>query len=334
MLPEKVLAAIENETLRANIQKRPNRYLGSVGSAGLETLMLQTLDNLVALFGDTGQGHLQIELTPQQLLFSLDSSQPLDFAGLSNETQTPLLFLTAWLALSEQFGISFELPNTRKIYIYQKGLRVQQLDIPMANQRCYKLELALQPNQHFFGTERPSYFKLFRRCQQLAFLNSGLQISLTDGLKQKNDFCYQNGLTEYLYQQDERLTRMSQPLTFKVADAHLQLAVAVSKNSAARIKDTFVNGQLPIAGGTHYEGFIDGMVAALNQHLEQTKRIKYITRENFTDRFDFVLALKIKHPRYTGVFKKKIRNAELYQQVKDHTFDKVTQFLNRHSSWY
>jgi DNA gyrase subunit B len=334
MTVENIWKALDDDSLKDSIRKRPGMYIGGIGPTGLESMVLQVLDSLISLAVDLKQTELSIELSDNQLIFSFFSEKGLYLEKEQKDQYTsPYLFLAVVNALSEQLGFGVEKAGKRTIQIYQNGQLNKKALIP-SDDEGQRIELAFTPNQQIFGAKPLSYFILFNRCQELAMLNSGLTISLTDGKQQKNHLCYQQGLIEYIFQKDDSITRGSQPLVINTVNEGVLIQAVISKNGSTSIKDSFVNGHLPADGGTHLDGFVQGTVDAINQYLEDTNRLKYLTVDNFSERFDFVLSIKVKRPRYTGAVKKKIRNPELYKIVKEAVYTEVTSFLKRHPSWY
>lgn len=334
MTDENIWRALDNNVLKDSIRKRPSMYIGGIGPTGLESMVLQVLDNLVQLAVDITQAELSIELTQEQFIFSFFSRKGLSLNKRPEEQYTPpYLFLSVVNALSEQLGFGVEKLGKRTIQIYQHGQLNKKALIPSEDEG-QRIEMAFTPDKTLFGDKQLSYFILFNRCQELAMLNSGLMISLTDGKKQKNHFHYDQGLIEYIFQKDDSITRGSEPLVINTVSEGVTIQAVISKNGSTSIKDSFVNGHLPADGGTHLDGFIQGTVDAINQFLEETNRLKYLTIENFPERFDMVLSINVKRPRYTGAIKKKIRNPELYKIVKEAVFDEVSIFLKRHPAWY
>ncbi|MEI5991070.1 hypothetical protein A5881_002603 [Enterococcus termitis] len=334
MTDENIWKALDDDVLKDSIRKRPGMYIGGIGPTGLESMLLQVLDHLLQLAVDLKQAELSIELSEKQFIFSFFSKKGFLLDKSPEEQYTPpYLFLSVVNALSEQLGFGVEKLGKRTIQIYQNGQLNKKALIPSEDEG-QRIELAFTPDETLFGNKPLSYFILFNRCQELALLNSGLTISLTDGKKQKNYFHYEQGLVEYIFQKDDSITRNGQPLIINTVSEGVTIQAVISKNGSTSIKDSFVNGHLPADGGTHLDGFIQGTVDAINQFLEETNRLKYLTTDNFSERFDVVLSIKVKRPRYTGAVKKKIRNPELYKIVKEAVFTDVSIFLKRHPAWY
>lgn len=333
MAKENIWQILDDTVLKENIQKRPGMFLGATGQAGMESLIVQTLDNLLELAKEMSHAELAIELSDKQLIFSYYTEQGFLLNKEQRGSYSPYLFLAMVNALSEQMGFGVETNGKRVIQIYQDGLLKQKVLIP-SDVKDQRIELAFTPDKKIFGDEKLSYFVLFNRCQELAMLNSGLKISLTDGGRQKNTFQYKQGLVEYIFQKDDSITRSGQPLVINTLREEIKIQAVISKNSSASIQDGFVNGHLPSDGGTHLDGFIHGAVDAINQFLEKTNRLKYLTTANFPERFDLVLSIEVKRPRYVGAVKKKIRNPELYKIVREAAFEEISLFLKRHPAWY
>ncbi|MHC5229523.1 hypothetical protein ACYSNW_14760 [Enterococcus sp. LJL99] len=333
MTNEKIWQALDDDMLKENIRKRPSMFIGAVGEAGLQSMVIQSLDDLLSLASDLKRTKLAIELSENQLIFTLESEKELLLNKNKEGFSTPYLFLTIVNAFSEQMGFSIETNGRRTIKIYQAGQLKKKALIP-SEETFHRLELAFTPDETVLGTKKMPYFVLLNRCQQLTMLNSGLSISLTNNQDQKNVFHYKKGLIDYIFQKDDRITRGSEPLSFSIESEGVTIQAVISKNSSTSIADSFVNGHLPADGGTHLDGFVQGTVDAINQFLKETNRLQYLTTSNFSERFDFVLSIQVKRPRYTGAIKKKIRNPELYKIVREAVFEEVTIFLKRHPAWY
>lgn len=324
---------LENEQTLESIRIRPGMYIGALGLSGFENMMIQLFDELLKLPDLPEHAQLNIELSENQIILSLTCKKKWRMAFENEHGYTPHLPLQVLLGLSAQLGVSIETPRKREIRIYQEGALVKSAE--MASKiEDYRLELAFTPNQAYLGSKQVSYFVLFNRCQQLAMLHSGLTINLIEGEKQKNHLCYEQGLVEYIFQKDYALTRGIRPLIIKTAREDVLIQAVISKNPSASIRDSFVNGHLPIEGGTHLDGFVQGAVDGMNRFLEETSRMKIMTIENFPERFDFVLSIEVKRPRYAGAVKQKIRNPELYKILREAISEEVSRFLIRYPSWY
>lgn len=333
VIKENIWQILEDDELKDSIQKRPGMFLGATGSAGMESLIVQTLDNLLELAQNISTAELAIELSDKQIIFSFYTEKGFLLDKEKVGSSSPYLFLAVVNALSEQMGFGIETKGKRVIQIYHEGRLKQKVLIP-SDEKEERIELAFTPNKQIFGNKALSYFVLFNRCQELAMLNSSLKISLTDGGQQKNIFQYTQGLVEYIFQKDDSITRGGQPIVINTNREEVKIQAVISKNSSASIQAGFVNGHLPSDGGTHLEGFIHGAVDAINQFLEETNRLKYLTTANFPERFDLVLSIEVKRPRYAGAVKKKIRNPELYKIVREAAFEEISLFLKRHPAWY
>ena len=189
------------------------------------------------------------------------------------------------------------------------------------------------PDTQIFGTESLSYMRVLQQCQQIAMLNPGLKILLTQEEEQKNLCYYPKGLSNYLFEKDNPLTRKAAPIIQAKQTELALVQFILSKNHAPQVQKTFVNGHYPSLGGTHYEGFLDGVVVAFNQFLEEQHYSLSVTADSFLAEFDFVLAITIPKPRYTDATKTILRNTELYEVVKEVVFDELQHYFQRHPKW-
>ncbi|MGL4695917.1 hypothetical protein [Enterococcus larvae] len=324
---------LEDEQALENIRKRPGMFIGALGLSGFENMMIQLFDELLKLADLPEKAQLNIELSKNQIILSLTCKREWRLKLENEYGYSSHLPIQVLLALSEQVGLSLETPKKREIRIYQQGKLVKAAEVASKSEE-YRLELAFTPNPAYLGSKQVSYFVLFNRCQQLAMLHSGLEINLANGEGQKNHLQYEQGLVEYIFQKDYALTRGIRPLIIKTAREDVLIQAVISKNPSASIRDSFVNGHLPIEGGTHMDGFIQGAVDGMNRFLEETSRMKIMTIENFPERFDFVLSIQVKRPRYAGAVKQKIRNPELYKILRETISEEVFRFMTRHPSWY
>lgn len=327
---QKTWQTLEDDVQREKLRKNPFLFLGSLGASGLEALLMHTLDALIQVTPFPKEASLSVVFSDRQMLFTLTSDKEL----LMNKMMTlsyPFLFLL--YAFSEQLGISLEENDQRFIQIYEGSVLKQDVQMFVQAEQ-HRLEIAFTPDATLFGEKLPDYFMLLHRCQQLAMLHSGLRITLAQDAMQRNELHYEQGLIAYLFQRDDPTFRSSQPLVIQTEKEGVQIEAVLSKNGMAHIADSFVNDHFLIEGGTHLEGFLQGSVAALNQFLEETNRFQYLTPENLSERFDFVLSIHMENPKYHRGVRKKIRNPELAHLVNTAIFDEMILFLRRHPTWY
>ncbi|MGQ4818366.1 DNA topoisomerase II, partial [Enterococcus faecium] len=122
-----------------------------------------------------------------------------------------------------------------------------------------RIEVLFWPDTQIFGTESLSYMRVLQQCQQIAMLNPGLKILLKQQEEQKNLCYYPKGLSNYLFEKDNPLTRKAAPIIQAKQTELTLVQFILNKNHAPQVQKTFVNGHYPSLGGTHYEGFLDGV---------------------------------------------------------------------------
>ena len=327
-----LLTVLENDEFIERIQKRPEAFIGTTGLVGLENLLVQTINGLLEFFIEKNQGKIAIQLSRQQISFQVSSTRPLVFEQKQVDLEPPFLYLSVLQAFSKQVGISIDQEKQRTIFIYHQGQLKKRLLLPIEETQ-ERIEVLFWPDTQIFGTESLSYMRVLQQCQQIAMLNPGLKILLTQEEEQKNLCYYPKGLSNYLFEKDNPLTRKAAPIIQAKQTELALVQFILSKNHAPQVQKTFVNGHYPSLGGTHYEGFLDGVVAAFNQFLEEQHYSLSVTADSFLAEFDFVLAITIPKPRYTDATKTILRNTELYEVVKEVVFDELQHYFQRHPKW-
>ena len=303
-----LLTVLENDEFIERIQKRPEAFI------------------------EKNQGKIAIQLSRQQISFQVSSTRPLVFEQKQVDLEPPFLYLSVLQAFSKQVGISIDQEKQRTIFIYHQGQLKKRLLLPIEETQ-ERIEVLFWPDTQIFGTESLSYMRVLQQCQQIAMLNPGLKILLTQEEEQKNLCYYPKGLSNYLFEKDNPLTRKAAPIIQAKQTELALVQFILSKNHAPQVQKTFVNGHYPSLGGTHYEGFLDGVVAAFNQFLEEQHYSLSVTADSFLAEFDFVLAITIPKPRYTDATKTILRNTELYEAVKEVVFDELQHYFQRHPKW-
>ncbi|MDN6545902.1 MAG: DNA topoisomerase II, partial [Enterococcaceae bacterium] len=183
-----LLTVLENDEFIERIQKRPEAFIGTTGLVGLENLLVQTINGLLEFFIEKNQGKIAIQLSRQQISFQVSSTRPLVFEQKQVDLEPPFLYLSVLQAFSKQVGISIDQEKQRTIFIYHQGQLKKRLLLPIEETQ-ERIEVLFWPDTQIFGTESLSYMRVLQQCQQIAMLNPGLKILLTQEEEQKN-LCY------------------------------------------------------------------------------------------------------------------------------------------------
>jgi DNA gyrase subunit B len=179
---------------------------------------------------------------------------------------------------------------------------------------------------------------LANRVRELAFLNSGLKITLTDERQEPaktHEFLYQGGLIQFV----EHINKSKQKLHDKVIYfAHqkdfLSIEIAMQWNdSYTETITSYVNNINTIEGGTHVSGFRNALTRVVNKYAQDSgisKNLKEtLTGEDIREGLACVISTKVPEPQFEGQTKTKLGNSEVEGFVNGVVYEKLTDYLEQ-----
>lgn len=221
------------------------------------------------------------------------------------------------------------------------------------------------PDDTIFDTVEYDYDVLRRRLRELAFLNSGLRITFTDereeslddeGKPRQDNFFYEGGIVSYV----EDLTKKHQKLItekpfflraeytdrtaiaknddgtkrfFKATDI-TEVAFQYSSAEGNRIY-SFTNNINTKFGGTHVQGFKEGMLQVLNEYghnLKELRANENLVMSDIEDGLTAVVSLKYEEPQFEGQTKERLGSAPAKTQVKNAVIEFVSRYFDQNES--
>lgn len=339
---------LDDKELGAKIKNRTELFLGARGFEGLQAMILDGINSVVQAANALKRAQLSVILDEDMIELSILLGENDDFSNWGVDRNViSFTNLTVIKNLSTSFRIEIQDQDQNIIKEYQDGeLVMDQSKETILTEE--KITVTFVPDYRLFGFKLLPYYIYYDYCQQLAMLNSGLGILLEENgkqtnddsqviesfLKQKNIFLYPEGLVTYLAAKDDCLCRRGRAAHFKVQYEEAVIEIAVSRNDQARIADSFANNERTFAGGTHLEGFLTGAVEALNKFLEEQNNVGYYDVPMFNSRFDYAISVHLPVPKYAGVTKRKLRNNDIYDLVKNFTEKEFLTHLRRFPVWY
>jgi DNA gyrase subunit B len=188
------------------------------------------------------------------------------------------------------------------------------------------------PDSLIFPVTQFNYNILFRRLQELAFLNRGISIRFFDQRTGTGEtFRYDRGILEFV----EHLNRASEPLhkeTIYICGEYegvgLEVAVQYSGEYTENLH-SFVNNISTTEGGTHVSGFRAALTRTLNNYGKNEGVFKDLvpTGDDFREGLTAVIALRVPHPQFEGQTKTKLGNSEVEGIVNSAVGDNLSRFL-------
>jgi DNA gyrase subunit B len=340
------------------VRKHPAMYIGSVDQLGLHHLVYEVIDNAIdeAMAGycdeirvsinkdgsltvqDNGRGipvepHPKYRKTGVEIVMTtlhaggkFDSSIYKVSGGLHGIGVSCVNALAEWLEVKVR--------RDGKEY-YQRYLRGNPFaplkQIGLAEGTGTKI--TFKPDKKIFETTGFNYEVILRELRNLAFLNKGLKILLTDERSKRGDsFCYKGGITEFVKFLNLNKTVLHEMPIYltKIMDA-TQIEIALQYNDTYRENIlTFANNINTKDGGTHLSGFKSALTRTLNDY---SKKFGFLKLSEFLEGGDAregltaIIACKVPNPMFEGQTKAKLGNSEVKGMVESVVNEKLSEFL-------
>jgi len=193
-------------------------------------------------------------------------------------------------------------------------------------------KITFMPDPEVFHNLKFDYNILYNRLQQLAFLNRGVKINLTDERSNEQEtFVYQRGIVEYV----EFLNRASDALHPEVIfiareQDHVEVEVALQyTNEYTENVQTFVNNINTVEGGTHLVGFRTALTRTINSYGKKAEMYKDITPsgEDIREGLTAVISVRVPEPKFESQTKIKLNNTEVEGIVNGVVGEILAKFL-------
>jgi DNA gyrase subunit B len=199
------------------------------------------------------------------------------------------------------------------------------------------------PDPEVFETTTWNYETLSRRFQEMAFLNKGLTITLTDerpdhvnGEAHTVTYCYQGGLADFVH----HLNAKKEPahasiIAFEEEGDGIAVEIAMQwNNSYSESVYTFANTINTAEGGTHEEGFRAALTSIVNRYAREQKFLKEgkddnLSGEDVREGLTAIISVKLSDPQFEGQTKTKLGNTEAKSFVQKACNDHLRDWLER-----
>ncbi len=335
------------------VRMRPAMYIGDTTSRGLHHLVYEVVDNSIdeALGGYCAK--IAVVVHQNQSVSVVDDGRgiPVDIHETEKKPAVEVVLTTLHAggkfdhrvykvsgglhgvgvsvvnALSEWLEVEIKRDDKVHHQRYEKGKTVSKLTV-IGKTKTTGTKVTFKPDKTIFGSIDMSYDVLANRLRELAFLNKGLLITLTDERTDKtSEFCFKGGVISFV----EHLNRNKNVLHNKVlyfektAD-NMTLEIGMQYNdSYTESVFAYANNINTIEGGTHLSGFKSALTRAINQYVKTKNLLKdssaSISGEDAREGLTAVISLKIPNPQFEGQTKTKLGNSEADGFVASLTFE-------------
>ena len=352
------------------VRKRPAMYIGDIGEKGLHHLVYETVDNSIdeALAGFCT--HIDVVICKDNSIVVQDNGRGIPVDMHEKEGVSALQVVMTVLHAGGKFdkgsykvsgglhGVGVSCVNALsthmlsqvfrdgKIYQqeYEKGRPLYPVKVvgetPLRGTRQQ-----FWPDPEIFTTTEYKYDILANRLRELAFLNAGLTITLTDereedenGNPRREVFYSESGLREFVRYQDAMRTPLIPDVIYINTEKEgIPVEVAIVYNTSySENLHSYVNNINTIEGGTHLAGFRAAVTRVLKKYAEETaqKQIEKakieITGEDFREGLTAVISVKVSEPQFEGQTKTKLGNSEVMGAVNQAVGEALTNYLEEH----
>ncbi len=324
------------------VRKRPAMYIGSTGVGGLHHLVYEIVDNSVdehmAGYGETIDVSLEIDgsvavtdhgrgiptgMHPIQKKSAAEVALTVLHAGGKFEQGAYTVSgglhgvgISVVNALSE--WLELEIWQDDKVFeqVYRRGIPDAALRMTGVTQKR-GTKITFKPDADIFETVEYSFDILAQRLRELAFLNKGLSISLTDKRTQKEQmFHYVGGIMSFVEHLNEAKNPLHKPICFSVEKPDAMLEVALQYNDGyAEHLFSFANNINTREGGTHLVGFKAALTRTINSYARSYDLLKKdadsLAGDDVREGLTAVVSVKVRNPQFEGQTKAKLGNSEV-----------------------
>ncbi|SEA36042.1 DNA gyrase subunit B [Desulfuromusa kysingii] len=344
------------------VRKRPAMYIGSTSVEGLHHLVYEVVDNAIdeALAGycneiivvihedcsvtveDNGRG-IPVEMHEGQHKSAAEVVMTVLHAGGKFDDNGEGAYkvsgglhgvgVSVVNALSS--NLELEIRREGKIYrqSYKKGVPIEPLRVDGETIKR-GTKITFWPDNDVFDTSDFSFSTLSQRLRELAFLNAGVKIIITDARTEKhNEFIYEGGIRSFVeYLNRAKSALHPEPLYFHGEKGGSEIEIAIQYNDSYDEKIfCFANNINTHEGGTHLSGFKGSLTRTMNAYAAANNLLKNtkvaISGDDMREGIAAVISVKLSDPQFEGQTKTKLGNSEVKGYVETLMNDQLASFL-------
>jgi DNA gyrase subunit B len=350
------------------VRKRPAMYIGDVGVKGLHHLVYEVVDNSIdeALAGycdtidvfinennsvtviDNGRG-IPVEMHEKEQKSALEVVMTVLHAGGKFDKDTYKVSgglhgvgVSCVNALSTQ--LIAEVHRNGKVYSQEYAIGVPQHPVKeIGTTEINGTKVTFLPDASIFDSTVYSYETLSSRLRELAFLNKGIRLTITDKRKTddegnfiSDEFLSEGGLKEFVFFLDEsRETLIEDAIYIEGEKDGIPVEVAMLYNTSySENIHAYVNNINTHEGGTHLSGFRMGLTRTLKKYADESgmlSKLKFeIAGDDFREGLTAVISVKVQEPQFEGQTKTKLGNREVTSPVSQAVSEMLENYLEEH----
>ena len=350
------------------VRKRPAMYIGDISEKGLHHLVYEVVDNSIdeALAGFCSQ--IDVVINEDNSITVTDDGRGIPVGIHEKEGKSALEVVLTVLHAGGKFdkgtykvsgglhGVGVSCVNALSTYLKAEVRREGK--IHMQEFSCGKplhgvevvgtadttgTTISFKPDGSIFTVTEYKYEILATRLRELAFLNAGVSLTLTDKRVIKEDgsfkselFRSEEGLKEFVRYVDRSKESLIPDVIHIVTEKQgIPVEVAMTYNTSFNESVfSYVNDINTIEGGTHLAGFRRGLTRTLKKYAEDSKLLEKakveIQGDDFREGLTAVISIKVAEPQFEGQTKTKLGNSEVTGAVDQAIGEALGYYLEEH----
>jgi DNA gyrase subunit B len=350
------------------VRKRPAMYIGDIGVKGLHHLVYEVVDNSIdeALAGhcknifvtinednsitvkDDGRG-IPVDMHPKEKRSALEVVMTVLHAGGKFDKDSYKVSgglhgvgVSCVNALSTHLKVNVH--RGGKEYVQEYSIGKPLYPVKEVGTTDYRGTIVtFKPDESIFTVSVYSYETLSARMRELAYLNKGISITITD-LREKDEngnpkserFYSEGGLKEFVEYLDANREKLIPDCIYLESDKYgIPIEVSMTYNSSfAENVHSYVNNINTHEGGTHLAGFRRALTRTLKSYAEKQgflSKLKFdISGDDFREGLTAVVSVKVAEPQFEGQTKTKLGNNEVMGMVDQAVGEMLNNYLEEH----
>ena len=352
------------------VRLRPAMYIGSTGDMGLHHLVYEVVDNSVdeALAGYATKIDVIVHVDNSVTVIDDGRGIPVDMKTLPSGEQMPAVQVVLTIlhaggkfdastykvsgglhgvgvscvnALSQEFNVEIWRDGFTWEMDFSCGEPVSDLrQAGTSKRRGTKIHFL--PDKSIFSTTEYNYDTLAQRLREMAFLNKGLEITLTDertadpktGEARKAEFKYAGGIAEFVKHLNRgKAVLHDKPIMMEASRDNVEIEIALQYNdSYSETVFSFANNINTVDGGSHLSGFRTSLTRTINaigQSLGLFKDLKEnLSGDDVREGLVAVVSVKLSQPQFEGQTKGKL-NSDIAGTVQSFVNERLGAFLEQ-----
>jgi DNA gyrase subunit B len=341
------------------VRKRPGMYIGSTSARGLHHLVYEVVDNSIdeALAGYCNK--VDVTICQDNSIIVADNGRGIP-VGIMQENGKPAVeVVLTVLHAGGKFGgggykvsgglhgVGISVVNALSTYLevevkvdgkihnirFERGYTVKPLTIIGETEET-GTKVTFKPDGEIFEELVYNYDTLKQRLRELAFLNKGITINLTDERTSIHEiFFYEGGISSFVDHLNKNKTVLHPNPIFVVGKRDTSIVEIALQYNESYVENifSFVNNINTQEGGTHLSGFKIALTRTVNDYARKLNLLKEndenLSGEDVREGLTAVISLKIEEPQFEGQTKTKLGNSEVRGIVDSIVSDRLSEFF-------